>query len=106
MLNYRRARFEGGYYFFTVLTHRRRKLFLDSSARDCLREVWQKVRKNRPFEITAMCLLPEHIHFNPVKHNLVDATGDWPWSNYHKYIKQGDYNHRLLNDIDGDFGEI
>ncbi len=38
MPNYLRAKFEGGYYFFTVVTYQRRKLFDTATARRCLRE--------------------------------------------------------------------
>ena len=62
MSNYRRAKFAGGYYFFTVLTYRRRKLFVDDGARRDLRDAWQKVQQKYPFEIIALCLLPEHVH--------------------------------------------
>lgn len=178
MSNYRRANLAGGYYFFTVLTYNRRKILVDSRTRECLRKAWQKTRTKYPFEITAMCLLPEHvhciwrlpegdndfstrwrlikryftkdyldaggkelkqsdsrkgkgekgvwqrrfwehqirdeqdlqnhidyIHYNPLKHSLVKTVEEWPWSTYHKFVKNGFYNHRVLKDFDGDFGE-
>ena len=37
MTDYRRARFCGGYYFFTVVTHRRRPFLADGLSRVCLR---------------------------------------------------------------------
>lgn len=165
MSHYRRARFPGGYYFFTVVTYKRRPLFLDETARACLRHAWREVQRRRPFEVVALCLLPEHlhcvwklpegdsdfsqrwaaikavftreylklhpggdvrnpsrqrsgeaavwqrrfwehqirdeadlkrhvdyIHFNPVKHALVTDLAGWPWSTYHRYVRQGYYN--------------
>lgn len=62
MPNYIRAKFEGGYYFFTVVTNGRIKLFVSSLARDCLREAIDSTRADRPFESVAFCLLSEHLH--------------------------------------------
>jgi len=31
----------------------------------------------------------EYIHYNPVKHGLVDRPVDWPFSSLHIHIKQG-----------------
>ncbi|MBL7107096.1 MAG: transposase [Phycisphaerae bacterium] len=178
MSNYRRANFAGGYYFFTAVTYNRREIFVNSNARQCLRKAWRKTRDRHPFDVIAMCLLPEHIHciwhlpesdcdfstrwrlikryftigyidsggkelkqsnsrkckgekgiwqrrfwehhirdqrdlqnhvdyihYNPLKHNLVKTLEDWPWSTYHKFVKQGFYKHRVLKDFDGNFGE-
>jgi len=30
-----------------------------------------------------------YIHYNPVKHNLVKRVGDWPYSTFHRYVKNG-----------------
>ena len=178
MTGYRRADFGGGYYFFTVLTHQRRRFLTDELARDCLRNAWRRARSMKPFAVIAVCLLPEHIHcvwrlpiddadysgrwsmiknwftrtylasggveisqclsrekkrergvwqrrfwehqirdeqdlqnhidyihYNPVKHGLVESVDDWPWSTYHRFVRTGFYRHRVLNDSDGDFGE-
>ncbi len=164
MPDYTRAKLEGGYYFFTVVTYGRRELFRTELARCCLRGAIEKTRSRRPFETVAFCLLFEHlhciwelpegdadfskrwsaikgrfsheylkltrqrhevspsrarkgevciwqrrfwehrirdendlqrhvnyIHYNPVKHGLVRAVEDWPWSTYHKCVRQGLY---------------
>jgi putative transposase len=62
MTNYRRANFPGGYYFFTVITYNRRKFLTTDLARGCLHHVWQEIKSRRPFELVAVCLLPEHLH--------------------------------------------
>jgi putative transposase len=62
MSHYRRGCFPGGYYFFTVVTYKRRPLFLDEAARACLRHAWREAQRRRPFELVALCLLPEHLH--------------------------------------------
>jgi len=168
MSHYRRARFPGGYYFFTVVTWDRRPLFVEAFARRCLRHAWQVVQERRPFELVALCLLPEHlhclwkmpegdagfskrwaalkaiftreylrggepdgtrnrsrrrskeaalwqrrfwehqirderdlqrhieyIHFNPVKHGLVAKPSEWPWSTYHRYVREGFYEDEM-----------
>ncbi len=164
MSNYRRADFPGGYYFFTLVTYNRRKLFATKLGRKCLRYALVKIKNKRPFESIALCLLPEHlhciwklpaddsdfsirwnsikavftksylrqggndgfrnssrnrkgeaaiwqrrfwehqikdendlqkhvdcIHYNPIKHGLVETLEEWEWSTYHKYVKKGFY---------------
>ena len=29
----------------------------------------------------------EYIHYNPVKHNLANSPGEWPYSSFHKYVR-------------------
>jgi len=171
MPNYIRARFEGGYYFFTVVTYQRIKLFGTELARRCLREAIEKTQSRRPFETIAFCLLFDHlhyiwklpeddtdyskrwssikgqfskeylklsgqrkrvspsrarkgevciwqrrfwehqirdendlqrhvdyVHYNPVKHGFVQHVEEWPWSTYHKYVKEGFYGR--VNDFE------
>jgi putative transposase len=48
----------------------------------------------------------EYIHYNPVKHGLVNRASDWPFSSFHRYVRLG----RLSPDWGceppgGDFGE-
>ena len=62
MSHYRRAKFCGGYYFFTIVCYKMRKIFSDVLARKCLRNAFEKVRSKRHFETIAFCLLPEHLH--------------------------------------------
>jgi putative transposase len=33
----------------------------------------------------------EYIHYNPVKHGLVNAPIEWEYSSFHKYVKRGQY---------------
>ncbi len=33
----------------------------------------------------------DYIHFNPVKHGLVDHPADWPFSTFHRCVSQGLY---------------
>lgn len=183
MPNYIRAKFEGGYYFFTVVTYNRIKLFRTEPARNCLKNAIDKTQSRRPFETVAFCLLFDHlhcvwklpegdadfskrwssikglfskgylklkrpgikmspsrkrkgevciwqrrfwehqirdekdlqrhinyIHYNPVRHGLVRKLEDWPWSTYHKYVREGFYGRtndfEQIKDIDTEgFGE-
>jgi putative transposase len=183
MPNYIRAKSEGGYYFFTVVTYNRIKLFRTRLARRCLKQAIEETRLRRPYETVAFCLLFDHlhciwklpennadfskrwssikglfsreylkfcgrqikvspsrarkgevciwqrrfwehqirdetdlyrhinyIHYNPVKHDLVKQLEDWPWSTYHKFVKDGFYGRtndfEQIKDVDTeDFGE-
>ncbi len=61
MVAYRRWYEKGGCYFFTVtLLDRRSKLLTDHV--DELRNAFQKVKANHPFEINAIVIMPDHIH--------------------------------------------
>lgn len=34
----------------------------------------------------------DYIHYNPVKHGLVRRAGDWPWSTFHRFVRNGLYS--------------
>jgi putative transposase len=150
MPRYIRAQQPGGTFFFTVVTHRRRKLFYEINNRMILNKVIMEVQSTYPFNIEAWVLLPEHlhciwtlpegdtdfskrwglikakfskelkgqrtppvwqnrfwehlirddrdlqkhldyIHYNPVKHGLVESPKDWPSSTFQRYLKEGFY---------------
>ena len=61
MVNYRRNFLPGGTFFFTVTLHDRRSNLLVKNI-DLLRESFQSVQHERPFEISTIVILPEHIH--------------------------------------------
>ncbi len=50
----------------------------------------------------------DYIHFNPVKHGLVERVADWPHSSFHRYVANGDlpvdWAGRKLDHASG-FGE-
>ncbi|TPQ29774.1 transposase [Bradyrhizobium guangdongense] len=61
MVLYRRNRIEGGTYFFTVtLSDRRSRLLVEHASQ--LREAFRSARRERPFEIDAIAILPDHLH--------------------------------------------
>jgi hypothetical protein len=33
----------------------------------------------------------DYIHYNPVKHGYVESVQDWPYSTFHRWVKQGAY---------------
>ncbi len=33
----------------------------------------------------------DYIHYNPLKHGLVDQVNDWQWSSFHRYVRIGVY---------------
>ena len=49
----------------------------------------------------------DYIHFNPVKHALVQQAKDWPHSSFHRYVKEGRLpaDWGIAVDVDGSFGE-
>jgi putative transposase len=49
----------------------------------------------------------EYIHYNPVKHGLVNQVHDWEWSSFHRYVAMGMYDASWgeKNNLAGEFGE-
>jgi putative transposase len=33
----------------------------------------------------------DYIHWNPKKHGLVRSINQWPWSTFHRYVREGEY---------------
>ena len=61
-MRYRRAKVKGGTYFFTVVTHKRIKIFNRSDRVELLRQAFREVIRQHPFKIDAFVLLPDHLH--------------------------------------------
>jgi putative transposase len=58
---YRRLYVPGGTYFFTVnLADRRSRLLVDHVG--ALRAAFRQTRASRPFQLVAICVLPDHLH--------------------------------------------
>jgi putative transposase len=60
-MNYRRAKTEGGTYFFTVTLADRKKSTLVEHV-DLLRSATRLVKERHPFTIDAIVIMPEHLH--------------------------------------------
>jgi putative transposase len=61
-MRYRRARFKGGTYFFTVVTFKRQQILTESANVEILRETFRHVMNNHSFSINAFVLPPDHLH--------------------------------------------
>lgn len=61
-MKYRRAKTKGGTYFFTVVTHARKKFLCYEENAELIRNALKKVIKEHPFSIDAFVLLPDHFH--------------------------------------------
>jgi putative transposase len=52
----------------------------------------------------------DYIHWNPVKHGLVERVVDWPYSSFHRYLKAGvyalDWGVREKDFDHQDYGEL
>jgi putative transposase len=163
----------------SYLTYNPRSFLCDLDARTYLKQVWTTVRQQRPFDVVAVCLLPDHlhcvwklpdndddysmrwalikknftqayiknggtevfqsgsrinkrergiwqrrfwehkirdggdlqrhidyIHFNPVKHGLVENIEEWPYSSYHKYVESGRYANEYFTGMQKRFDGI
>lgn len=62
MSEYRRAFQPGGMFFFTLVTHGRRRFLCDPLGRTCLRDALRLAQVEAPFEIVSIVLLPDHLH--------------------------------------------
>ncbi len=52
----------------------------------------------------------DYIHYNPVKHGLVNSVVEWKWSSFHQYVRSGFYDREwgksvLFHQEDKYFGE-
>ena len=46
-----------------------------------------------------------YIHFNPVKHKLVKEIKEWPYSSFHRYVREGQLPINWGGVFEGKFGE-
>ena len=80
MPRYRRAWIPGGTFFFTVVTDRRRKLFADPFAHRLLGSVLRRCQLRWPFEMSAIVLLPDHLHaIWSLPQGDADFSKRWGW---------------------------
>lgn len=49
----------------------------------------------------------DYLHWNPVRHALVERVADWPWSSYHRLVREGVYpaDWGGSGEVQGAFGE-
>ncbi len=99
MPNYRRAHVPGGTYFFTVVTHHRRRLFHLQQNRRLLGEAFRECKRAWPFEMNAIVLLPDHLHaiwtLPPGDENYSGRWSVIKTSFTKRYLAQGDRDWRV-----------
>lgn len=44
----------------------------------------------------------DYLHFNPVKHGHVQYVADWPYSTFHRYVRDGVYERDWAGVLDGE----
>ena len=72
--------------------YRRAELTTRSKSKHGESSLWQRrfwehrIRDEEDFSRHA-----DYLHFNPVKHGLVAHAGDWPYSTFHRYVREGIY---------------
>lgn len=164
MSQYIRSTTQGGIYFFTLVTYKRRKIFCNADFLHVFKQSIKYIQHRYPFEILAWVQMPDHLHciwqmpiddanysmrwsqikrlttqscpqyhlshdklnaskikrnekgvwqrrfyeheirneqdlknhldylhYNPVKHGLVDNVGDWQYSSFHRLVGEGYY---------------
>ena len=60
--SYKRLADPGGFYFFTDVTFGRRPILTSAPARHSLRLALRETKAKYPFQLAAVCLLPDHLH--------------------------------------------
>jgi len=65
------------------------------------RGIWQRrywehaIRDDRDYTANV-----DYIHFNAVKHGLVERPGDWPFSTFSRYVEAGLYPSDWFSDTE------
>ncbi|MBD3654075.1 transposase [Kangiella sp.] len=94
MPNYRRAKVKGGTYFFTVNILDRKSGLLTRHINE-LRQSFNHVKKQLPFKLDALVILPDHFHMV-----MTLPQNDDDYSNRLRLIKEGFTKRLNLNAID------
>jgi putative transposase len=66
------------------------------------RRFWEHTIKDE----TDLNMHLDYIHFNPVKHGLVENIVDWPWSSFHRYLNMGYYDKEWGNNAQKTFEKL
>ena len=61
-MRYRRSKIKGATYFFTVVTHNRRRFLCIPDNVELLRQAFRRTIQRYPIQIDAFVLLPDHLH--------------------------------------------
>src|SRR4051812_18956297 len=76
MPDYRRVFQPGGTFFLTLVAYQRNPLFSSRDNITKLRRALAVVRAERPFDIAAAVVMPDHLHFLWI---LPEGDTDYPW---------------------------
>ena len=78
MSDYRRLYIPGGVYFFTLVTWHRQPFFKNVEHVAVLSEAIRHVKRQRPFAMDAIIVLPDHLHtIWRLPENDADYSGRW-----------------------------
>lgn len=56
------------------------------------RAVWQRrFWEHQCKDDGALKRCVDYVHVNPLKHRLVKRVADWPWSTFHRFVKNREY---------------
>lgn len=67
------------------------------------RGIWQRhYWEHRIRDETDFAAHMDYVHINPVKHGLVSAVADWPYSTFHKCVREGVYPLDWGGSLDAD----
>ena len=75
---------EGAYHDATLLTDRRR---IKRHGTIWQHRFWEHAIRDE----NDLNHYLDYVHYNPVKHGLVQSVVDWPWSSFHRLVLQGVY---------------
>jgi len=48
----------------------------------------------------------DYVHYNPVKHGLVECVADWSWSSYHRYAQETSYPEQYWRAVREDLARL
>lgn len=72
--------------------YRKEELLTPSRRRRHESTVWQRRYWEHMIRDDAdMAAHFDYVHYNPVRHGLVAQAGDWPWSSFHRCVRQDLY---------------
>ncbi len=84
-MHYRRIQHPGACYFFTLVTYQRQPLLTQKNI-DRLRLAFKREMQNRPFNIEAIVILPDHLHTLWIENDNDYSTR---WSNIKRFFSIG-----------------
>ena len=111
MTNVRRY-YEGGWYFFTLCTHKRQKILTRPDVLAALRNAVRETMRTHPFEIEAWVVMPDHLHcvlrimdtnapvrWSKIKALTSKALPEFSAKNYSKHYKNNSRQKRQLSSL-------